>query len=195
MYTPLAQGKMSKKSSPLGTICPYWSMSDNEECGMSHGGVYIPLPQHVKMFCLSAQYIQCQHYIKGCEQIMMQKDRKKEVIRTDERRKLRRFHEELHLLLAVCDTKCKPPEIISFKARTVDVSLGGMRIEGPQKVAAGSIVGFEMDEEVSPKGISGVGEVRWCRGKPESDNFEFGIAFPDFNETHGMREHLRLKDM
>lgn len=160
---------------------------------MSKGGLYIPLPQHMKMFCLTSQYIQCHQYIKGCEFIMMQEDnRKKGAVIMDERRKLRRFREELHLLMAVCDTKSKPPEIISFKARTLDVSLGGMRLESPEKVAKGSIVGFEMDEEFSVKGISGVGEVRWCRAQPESDKFEFGIAFPDFNATHGMREHLRL---
>jgi hypothetical protein len=182
-----------KKSSSLGVACPYWSINDNEECGMSKGGVYIPLPQHMKMFCLTSQYIQCHHYIKGCESIRIQKEnRKKETVVTDERRKLRRFREELHLLLAVCDTRRKPPEIISFKARTIDVSLGGMRLESPEKVAAGSIVGFEMVEEFSGRGISGVGEVRWCRAQPDTDKFEFGIAFPDFNATPGMREHLRM---
>jgi hypothetical protein len=29
------------------------------------------------------------------------------------------------------------------------------------------------------QGISGVGEVRWCRAQPDTDKFEFGIAFPD----------------
>lgn len=124
--------------------------------------------------------------------MMQDENRKKGTVIRDERRKLRRFREHLQLILAVCDTKIKPPEITSFKARSIDVSLGGMRLEGPQKLTIGSIVGFELDDEFSSKNISGVGEVKWCREQQGSDKFEFGIAFPDFNTTHGMREHLRL---
>ena len=183
----------NEASSPPGGVCPYWSMNDNEECGMSKGGVYIPLPQHVKTFCLTSRYIQCHQYIKGCEHIMLQQEnRKKGVVKMDERRRLRRFSEQLNMILAVCDTKIKPPEINSFKARTIDVSLGGMRLEGPQKLTIGSIVGFELEKEFPSQGITGVGEVKWCKPQQDSDKFEFGIAFPDFNAVHGMREHLGL---
>jgi hypothetical protein len=111
--TSEAHQMADKKSSSLGVACPYWSINDSEECGMSKGGSIYPLPQHMKMFCLTSQYIQCHHYIRGCEHIRIQEEnRKKGSVITDERRKLRRFREELHLLLAVCDTKSNLRKLI-----------------------------------------------------------------------------------
>jgi len=193
--TPYEIKHMTCKSlSPPDGRCPYWSTNDNEECGMSMGGVFIPLPHHVKIFCLTSQYIQCHQYIKGCEYIRMQEEnRKKGEVITDERRKSRRFSEQLQLILAVCDTKIKPPAFTSFKSMTIDVSLGGMRLECPQKLATGSIVGFELDGDFSSHNISGVGEVKWSKPQQDTDKYEFGIAFPDFNAIHGMREYLSLK--
>lgn len=147
---------------------------------MSSGGVYLPLPQHVKMFCQSSQYIQCHQYIKGSEEILAQEEiRKTGSDKINERRKFPRIAQQLFLKMYVSDSHLKASEIHDFKAKTLDISFGGFRLESPRELMPGSIVCFESDEDDSSHNISGTGEVRWCKPSKKSDYFEFGIAFPD----------------
>lgn len=92
----------------------------------------------------------------------------------DERRKYPRYPEELQINMFVHDPS-EPSNIANFKARTLDVSRGGFRIESPRELAAGSIVGFVMDEDVSTHVMSKIGEVRWCQPSRKTENFEFGM--------------------
>jgi len=161
--------------------CPYWSARNDESCEMYSGGVYLPLPHHVKMYCLSPQYISCHQYIRGQEQMPPQEkrgERRAGKIR-EERRKFRRVAEQLPLRMHVRDARIDGAPGNDFRARTLDVSLGGFRIEGPLQVAPGTIVCFAGDGDISARHISGTGEVRWCRPSRKPHRFEFGIAFPD----------------
>lgn len=165
---------------PLKAKCPYRPTKNSEGCGIANGGVYLPLPQHMNMFCLSSRYIQCHQYVKGCEHIMAREEsRKKGAGQINERRKFPRISQQLYLKMYVSDTDLDSSKIHDFKARTLDISLGGLRIESPRELTPGSIVCFETDEEITSRKISGIGEVRWCKPSVKSDSYEFGIAFPD----------------
>jgi len=110
--------------------------------------------------------------------ITRKKGKKKEDIVMNERRKFPRYSEQLYLKLYFFDTNAVPSKIINFKARTLDSSYGGFRIEGPQELTKGSIIGFESDDDITSHSISGIGEVKWCNPSEQHDYFEFGIAFP-----------------
>ncbi len=43
--------------------CPYFS--NDADCLMINDGIYIPLPQHIKMFCQRSSFTKCHHYIHG----------------------------------------------------------------------------------------------------------------------------------
>jgi hypothetical protein len=96
----------------------------------------------------------------------------------NERRKFPRFAQHIYLKLFVCDPSMKPSRMTYFKARTLDISRGGLRIESPREFTPGSVVGFKPDN-ISSHNISGFGEVKWCRQSGTPDCFEFGIAFPE----------------
>lgn len=96
----------------------------------------------------------------------------------NERRKYPRYPEQVYLKLYFYDTESNPSKINEFMVRTIDVSRGGLRIEGPRGLTAGSRVGFESEEDITSHSISGIGEVMWCKTSEKSDHFEFGIAFP-----------------
>lgn len=96
----------------------------------------------------------------------------------NERRRYPRFVQHVYLKLFVCNPNTKASRITYFKAKTLDISRGGLRIESPWEFTPGSIVGFKADN-ISSHNISGFGEVKWCRHSEKSENFEFGIAFPD----------------
>lgn len=100
-------------------------------------------------------------------------------IRADERRVFPRIPGKICLKLFVRDTAGGVPGINNFTGWTLDISRGGLRIESPRELATGSMVGFELvDDVVSPPRITGIGEVKWCRLSRKSDNYELGIAFP-----------------
>jgi len=171
--------------------CPYWILESNKECGIAKGGMYIPMPEHIKMFCLSANYYQCRQYIKGCERMMNHEESENSELKINgDRRKSRRFADQLYLNLIVCDKKVEPRAINACKAKTLDLSIGGMRMETPKELNTDTVVSFELDPDFSSESLLGVGEVKWCEPKKDSDKFEFGIAFSDYSTSKGIREYL-----
>jgi hypothetical protein len=94
----------------------------------------------------------------------------------DERRKSFRYSEQVYLKMFVYDAAVKPARMTNFKAMSLDVSLGGFRMESDHELASGAIVGFSTDEDRSSRSMSGVGEVRWCRPAGRAGGFEYGIS-------------------
>lgn len=44
--------------------CPFWTEC-NSQCMRRLGGVYIPFPYYVELFCKSGQFTNCSHYLLG----------------------------------------------------------------------------------------------------------------------------------
>ena len=104
---------------------------------------------------------------------------------------MKRFAERLYLTLVACDPNRKPQSKIGFKAMTLDMSLGGLKIECPQELAAETVVGFELAYDQSVNELTGVGKVKWCAPQQDSDKFEIGLSFADdLDTTRAIREHL-----
>ena len=182
-----------KLSHALGGKCPYVAIGKGKECGIVKGGVYIPMPEHIEMFCLSSKYSKCSQYVRYCELIMNQAESEvKDYMVSVDRRKSRRFSERFNFDLVACDANIMPRETKSFKAKTLDVSLSGLRIESPHNLAIDTIVIFAMDAEFSSENLSGVGEVKWCEPQEDSDKYEFGVAFSDYRSSKCMSKHLGI---
>jgi len=163
--------------------CPCWSSDRNGECAITEGGVYIPLHQHIMVFCQSSNFIHCTRYISGRELVM-----NKEIL---ERRKFRRYEKNFNIAIDVCDAKDSSSVMSNYKVRTLDVSLYGMKIESPEKIPADTIVGFQLDPDISSEFLAGSGSVKWCRPQTDSGKFEFGLAFYDDPSIHqGIRKLL-----
>jgi len=94
----------------------------------------------------------------------------------DERRKFPRYSEHLNLELFLYNPKITPSKITNFKARTIDVSRGGFRMESNQELTTGSIVGFRSNDDISSDMMPGIGEVKWCNHSRKSGYFEYGIS-------------------
>jgi hypothetical protein len=186
-------GNKEKLKPQHGRMCPYWALERNDECGMVKGGMYIPMPEHVRMFCLSAKYSQCRQYITGCDLMNNQTVSEKNTLKVGrDRRKLQRFAEQLPLHLVVCDINVEPRIINTYKTKTLDVSVGGLRMESPRKLNVNTIVSFELDPDFSSESLLGVGEVKWCELQNGSEKFEFGMAFADHSTSKCMGEYLEL---
>lgn len=172
-----------------GSKCPFYSTNRSNECGMTKGGMYIPMPEHVKMFCLSVRFSLCHQYVRGCE-LIQHKVAKSGGIVTGDRRRLPRFAERLSLTLMSYSNNVSQQESICDKVATIDMSLGGVRIEGSRELAKDSFVNFEFGPDSSSPGLSGVGEVKWCESQKDSDRFESGIAFSDLSSSRTLEVYL-----
>jgi len=172
-----------------GSKCPFYSTKRSNECGMTKGGMYIPMPVHVKMFCLSLRFFRCQQYIRGYELIRHNVTESRGIVNGD-RRRLPRFAERLSLTLMSYYNNISSRESICDKVATIDMSLGGVRIEGSRELAKDSFVNFDFGSDFSSQGLSGVGEVKWCESQKDSDRFEAGIAFADLSSSQSLEAYL-----
>jgi hypothetical protein len=183
-----------RKNNIAGEQCPYWSKQNSHECKMTKGGLYIPMPEHVDMFCSKPQYSQCHQYLRGRE-LLQETARKYGFIVEGGRRKYRRVSDRTSLSLTSCDESLNLQELIDGKAFTVDLSLGGMRLESNAEIQKDSLVSFQFSSEFSVPNLSGVGEVKWCEPLENSDLYQAGIAFADFKLTQAIGSHLGLPMM
>ena len=184
--------KDKKKS--IANQCPYWSTDNSHECKMTKGGLYIPMPEHVDMFCSKSLYSQCHQYLRGLE-LMQETARKYGFIVEGGRRKYRRVSDRTILSLSACDSSRNLLELLDGKAFTVDLSLGGMRLESSKEIKKDSLVSFKFSPDFSIPNLSGIGEVKWCDPIENSEHFQAGVAFADFELTQAIGSHLGLPMM
>lgn len=180
-------------SKSRGNICIFWAKENNGECGIKDKGIYIPMPAHVNYFCLSSNYYKCKQYIK--------RDQKNESILTSDidefvgrrdRRRLRRYPEQLHLNLIVQVRNIGLKGMNLCKAKSLDISLGGLRVECSSEFAHDTVVSFVMNPEFSSDNLLGFGEVKWCLPKKGTDRYESGIAFSNYSTSENVREYLEI---
>ena len=182
------------KKNPPANQCPYWSPHNSHECKMTKGGLYIPMPEHVDMFCSKPQYVQCHQYLRGCE-LLKETARKYGFIVDGGRRKYRRVSDRTTLSLSACDDSRNLLELLDDNAFTVDLSLGGMRLESSKEIQKDSLISFQFSPDFSIPNLSGMGEVKWCEPIENSDHFQAGVAFADFELTQAIGSHLGLPMM
>jgi hypothetical protein len=152
---------------------------------MTKGGLYIPMPEHVDMFCAKPQYVHCHQYVRGCE-MLKETARKYGFIVDGGRRKYRRVSDRTTVALSACDNSRNLLELLDDNALTVDLSLGGMRLRSSKEIQQESLISFQFSPDFSIPNLSGVGEVKWCEPIENSDHFQAGVAFADFELTQAI---------
>ncbi len=173
--------------------CPYWALNSSKECGLFSGGVYIPMPKHVRTFCLAANHYQCSQYTRGCDLILAQDEYENdEFLGSGDRRRLRRYPGHLYLDLVACDKDFSSQVMNYYKAKSLDVSLGGLRVESSKELVIDDIVSFMMDPDFSSESLIGVGEVKWCKPRIGQNKFESGIAFSNYSTSESIKEYLKI---
>lgn len=173
--------------------CPYLSDSC-QECLMTNGGLYIPMPEHINTLCMTIRYAQCHHYIHGCSSVWSVASQLG-VTHDTSRRRYRRITERLPLQLADCgafDGRCA--EIIDHRAFTVDLSLGGIRVESHVELPVRKRITFILGENGSVPSWKGQGEVRWTE-KQEAGDFHSGLIITDKKTFQSLGQHLSLSSL
>ena len=158
-------------------ICPYYRAGKSGDCQMTRGGLYIPLPAHIEIFCLTIKYTFCPQYIRG--KALIQKNILQNAETIDSRRRFPRISNRFPMIISTCDEKGRPVQVIDRDAMTLDLSLGGVKISSNSEIPANKILHFSFREDFHHNPVTGVGEVRWCRHAETPHLFQAGLSFLD----------------
>lgn len=173
--------------------CPYFQLSPHGDCHLTKGGLYIPLPQHIEIFCKTEQFTFCPQYLRG--HLYLHRENKS-LIGCEEgesRRKFQRLKRRIPLFIATSDEKGNPIEQIDDNACTLDVSLAGMKISSKKEIPPHRVLYFRFGQEISLHYNGGIGEVRWATDTPDRDCcYQAGISFLDKTLPAAIGEHLGM---
>jgi len=173
--------------------CPYLS-HNAEECLMTTGGLYLPLPEHIEMFCKTSCYVKCHHYIIGCEEI--RNAAPKVSAGTVNRRRYRRVHERLPIVLSGYLTRGSSCDILDSSAYTIDLSMGGVKFVSRHKFLPETKIMFTLGEGETGSSIAGLGEVRWTENdSADPDLFLSGLSFVDSKSKQIIGQRLWASDL
>ena len=181
---------MSEAHSTKNLFCPYYLLGDLGDCQMTRGGLYIPLPEHIEIFCKTIRYSSCPQYIRG--KSLLQGNIRKKVETSDSRRRFPRIGNRFPVTISTCDEKGQPVEVLDQEAVTLDLSLGGIRISSNSEIPPNKILHFAFREDLCHTTVKGVGEVRWSRKTEGPLPYQAGLAFLDNSLPTPVIEHLGL---
>jgi hypothetical protein len=160
--------------------CPYWEPSQAQQCLLSKGGLYLPLPEHVLMFCSSSAYSSCHQYIMGCQSFIG----KSYPHAREGRRRHQRYKINYPLTVMLSDAPDRNRESADMTAMALDVSLSGMRARTALSIPVGSQLLFQVNSSLlDDRRLSGAAETVWCYPDKTGQNFLCGFAFDDFTAS------------
>jgi hypothetical protein len=155
---------------------------------MAKGGVYLPMPEHIGLFCQSISFVQCHQYVIGCQSIREAIGLYHESFAGDRRRQFHRVKEEVPVSIVRVDVAGK--KSVPFSATTLDMSLEGIRIQTQEELLPDMKVFFAFDGEFSVPNWKGVGEVRWTKKFAADAMFVTGMSIVDNESYHAIGQHI-----
>jgi hypothetical protein len=168
--------------------CPHWIDKDGlHECNIAKGGLFIPLPQHIESFCLSELYDKCSQYIRAYE--LLREPGLIETAVAGDRRKNRRIGCDYSLYFSPLDEMGLRKEKEQKEAKSIDISLGGMRINSFAEIPHQQMMFFVFGTDQGEAGsIAVIGQVQWYN-ETQDQGYLAGVSFVFLHEA--MKEKLR----
>lgn len=176
--------------------CPFWS-TQAIKCQLCQEGLFIPLNDHIEVYCKTLHYPQCLQFSKysASHPQPMEKNRR-------DRRKYERVaasHEVTlveflqmgqlasHLLAAHVSAAH-----VAASCRTLDLGKGGMRLTTEQPLVKATVIRFSFAESFPKSVQTGQGQIAWCSKQQNLPDYQAGIAFQDDRLIDTMGLYLGL---
>lgn len=143
---------------------------------MTKGGLYIPLPEHIEIFCCTSNFSECHHYINGLALLSEMSAAK--VSYEESRRRHRRIKDQLPVSLIRCDDAGHSQADAPHQhAMTVDLSIGGMCLKSSSEIHTNELLLLQLEAKAEQTALSGLADVKWCSPINESSEYLVGLAF------------------
>ncbi len=166
-------------------ICPHWEQ-DDRRCLLSCSGLYLPVQEHIDIYCQGGNYGSCSQFINGADV-----DDTASVAHGLNLRRYSRVPARFSFRLAACETE-GVNRILDDAATTVDLSPGGIRCESYRSLEKGARVMFSLNGEFSDPPLQGIGQVKWCHSLENAPLYHAGIAFADPAVARAIRKRLGI---
>lgn len=171
-------------------FCPFWK-AESKKCLVCNGGLFIPLDDHVDVYCKTPDYPQCLQYCMNSE---IDLEFIKEATKPHDNRRKYQRHPSIHKVTLVKLTKSG--EIVSHLstvAKTLDLSQGGMRLNMEKPLADDTLIRFSFEDSLPEILRDGTGLVQWCNKQIDEDGYQAGISFQNKQHIETMGLYLDLQ--
>lgn len=173
-------------------MCPYLDQTNKQDCAMTKGGLYIPLPEHIDLFCMTANFSRCHQYLRGCELLNETAQQLGFTKEKNGRRQYRRMPEKLLVSVSLCDETGRPVAPVDETIKTMDISLGGLRLESRTRLPFNELIAFTFGPDFIKPGYTGLGRIKWCQADAAGDGFQSGLSFINADPRQVIGSHLGL---
>ena len=180
---------MAIKFSKSQEFCPFWSVQ-TVKCQLGQGGIFIPLDDHIEVYCKTEYFPQCMQYILHSEDHIQLMDISKKV--NLNRRKYERIEACYKVTLVKLAHSGQIVSHISTIGRTLDLSQGGMRLAMDKPLVSDTVVGFSLEGSFPRILQAGKGQVAWCSKEIDGPGYQAGISFQDDQIIDAMGLYLGL---
>ncbi|HHD56101.1 MAG TPA: PilZ domain-containing protein [Desulfobulbaceae bacterium] len=166
-------------------ICPHWA-KDDSSCLLSQSGLYLPVAEHIEIYCEGGNFLSCSQYITHAGS-----DENDVFSQPANQRRYQRIPGRFSFRLAEREQD-DVNRIIDDAATTIDLSPGGIRFESYRSLRKGSRVIFSLNGDFSEMPLRGVGLVKWCHSLENAPLYHAGIAFADPGVARAIRKRLGI---
>jgi hypothetical protein len=156
------------------TYCPFWS-SFAQKCRISSDGLFIPLDDHIDVYCTTKDYPMCLQYSMNNEIPEMD-----DSLDTQEnRRNFPRMEANYRVTLVKITETGRLARHFSLHATTVDISKGGMRLATSEQLVDDTRIAFSFIDNMPKDLQSGIAKIKWSKRSEATGIYHAGLAFED----------------
>lgn len=172
--------------------CPYW-ISFTSKCMKNVGGLYIPMDEYIAEFCTSSNFTACKQYQADSGKKQPGGNLREQS--RGNRRNARRVIQQKGITFAARLRSHLNPNRVSgatfnLKAKTLDISSGGMRLFTSILLAENSLIEFSFGRHFPSSLNHAMGQVQWCNKQIDEPGYQVGISFTEGNTSHAMERYI-----
>lgn len=174
-------------------VCPYW-LDTTKSCLISKQGLYLPVSEHIQTYCRTGNHLFCPQfeqqvaglpgYQSGSGKVTDRRQGKE-----SDRRENARISGSHSLKLTELKEDGNATSLIDKNATTIDLSVGGIRLQTHCDLLVDSMVSFSMNGASGPP-VQGIGRIKWCRPLDDGSVYHAGLVFIDGSTSGAMRRYL-----
>ncbi len=178
---------MSVSNSKDNKYCLFWSM-EFKKCKICNTGLFIPLEDHIDVFCKTSRYPQCLQY-------SLNQGHSEDTLNVgnqdgSNRRNHMRVESRNQITLVKLIQSDKIVNHVSTAAETLDISRGGMRLTTNSPVPQDTVIQFAFDKVFPSSFHRAMGQVEWCNKQIDEPGYQVGVSFQEERIVRAMDHYL-----
>ena len=181
------KGKMGTTPQKDGEFCPYWE-KDAKKCKICNTGLFIPLDDHIEVYCKTQNYPQCLQYsLNQGNHLEIQGKTKGQ---GKNRRQHMRVPSRNQVTLVKLINTNKVVNHRTTMAETIDLSRGGMRLNLDTPLPHDTVIQFAFDDNFPSTFHNAMGQIEWCNKQIDEPGYQVGVSFKEDRLVRAMDHFL-----